>query len=121
MIRKILTIVAAIGVAILSLKHDGHERHWWWDNLNHFLGGFILGMILPRNEPRRVVVVSVIWEGLEYVMAETKFNEAIGLFPSGPRALGYDEWSFDHQVEDCVLDTVMAHEGAELAQKLKQR
>jgi hypothetical protein len=119
--RKIFTLFAASVVAVLSLKHDGHERHWWWDNLNHFLGGFVLGMVSPRNERRTVVMVSVCWEAVEYVMSQSGVNEVVGLFPGGPRALGFDGWSVDHQIEDTMLDTVMAREGARVAQHLKRR
>lgn len=117
---KALTAAAGSIVAVTNLYHDGYDQHWWWDNLGHFCGGFVVGMALSDdgNESCRYFLLAVLWELAEYGMNK---HEGVNPFPDeGPRSLGHDEWDFDHQMEDTILDTLMGYYGVKLAQRLKR-
>lgn len=104
----------------MTALHDGHEKHWWWDNVNHFVGGFALGLILPHGKEERLFFpLAIVWEGFEWWLARQKLYERYDWYPEGPRSMGYKGWSLDHQVEDTILDTVVGYYGVKLAMKLK--
>ena len=100
--------------------HEKHRAHWWLDNVTHFLGGFGLGLLFPDGHERKLFLVTAIcWEMFEFWLARMKLYERFEWAPEGPRSLGFEEWSVDHQVEDTILDTVMGYYGAKTAQRLK--
>lgn len=116
MFAAIATVVA------MNVNHRGYENHWWWDNVGHLLSGFAVGAILPEGREREgFLVIAIVWEGFEYCLARAKLYERFDWCPEGPRSLGFEPWSFDHQVEDTILDVVVGYWGAKLAQRLKQR
>lgn len=116
-------IAAAVWSTVVTMSlvfHEKHREHWWWDNVAHFLGGFGLGMLYPDGQEHRLfLVTAAVWEAFEYWLARQKLYETYDWAPKGPRSLGYEEWSFDHQAEDTLLDTVMGYYGAKTAQRLK--
>lgn len=114
------TVALTVGLT-MNAMHDGYENHWWWDNVTHFLGGFFLGLVLPKRKERETfLVIATIWECFEWWAASRKICEVYETIPEGcPRSMGFDGWSFDHQVEDTILDTVMGYYGVKVAQKLK--
>lgn len=117
-----LAAVASLVVTTMTVKHDGHEKHWWWDNLNHFIGGFAIGLVLPTETEKRLFpAIAILWEAFEYGLARCKLYERFEWFPEGPRSLGYDGWEFDHQAEDTVLDTLMGYYGVKTAVRLKEQ
>jgi hypothetical protein len=121
MLRKTAAAVASVVVLAMTAKHDGHENHWWWDNLNHFIGGFAVGILLPEGRERECLLgICVVWEAFEWKLATMKLYESFDWFPKGPRSMGYEEWELDHQCEDTLLDTVMAYQGMKAAKRLKE-
>lgn len=120
-VRKVLVALAGSMVLAMTAKHDGHRKHWWWDNVNHFVGGFAVGMMLPDGKERsRLLVICAGWEAFEYALARAKLYETFDSVPEAPRSLGYEGWEFDHQMEDTVLDTVMAYQGMKVAKRVKE-
>lgn len=121
MTRKILSALASVAVLTMTAKHEGHKNHWWWDNLNHFIGGFAVGLLLPEGrEEAYLLGICTLWEAFEWKLATMKLWENHDWFPKGPRSMGFEDWDFDHQVEDTVLDTVMAYQGMKTAKRLKE-
>lgn len=114
-------LLVAIGiVASMNVSHKGYETHWWWDNIAHFFSGFALGLVLPSGKEREYfIVIATVWEAFEWKLATMKLYNYHELIPEGPRAMGYEGWSFDHQVEDTILDTVVGDFGVQMARKLK--
>lgn len=112
--------VALTTVAVLNTYHTGYEKYWWWDNIAHFSSGLVLGILLPTGKERHCYAGLVVaWEYVEYRLAKAKLYERYPV-PEGPRAMGFEKWSFDHQVEDTILDTLMGYYGIKVGQWLKR-
>lgn len=119
-VKRLLATLTVTVVLAMNIKHGGYERYWWWDNTTHFLSGFALGLLLPSGREREYfLVIATIWEVFEWKLASLKLYETFGSLPEGPRSLGYEEWTVDHQVEDTILDTVMGLYGVRVARALK--
>ena len=115
-------VVSAIGgaVAVLTMNHlhEGYEKHWWWDNVVHFMSGFVLGMILPEDyEEGSFLGMATVWELFEWYSISSGLSEKSSRLPQ--RAMGTPEWSLDHQVEDTALDTIVGYWGVKVAKWLK--
>lgn len=121
--RFIKRIVATIAVAVvlsMNVGHEGYETHWWWDNVAHFFSGFIIGYLAPDGRERKFYWTLVpIWEAFEWKLATMKLYELHDAIPEGPRSMGYEEWDFDHQVEDTILDSIMGDYGVRTAVRMK--
>lgn len=112
--------VGVLFVIVCNHDHDRYERHWWWDNVAHFTSGFTLGLLLPRGKERQTYAVcALLWEILEWYIASRNYHEIIDAMPNGPRAMGHDEWTLDHQCEDTILDTLMGYYGVRTAMWIK--
>lgn len=87
------------------LDYDPFDEHWWWDNATHALWGVTFGALLAVNGVSLtdslwfVLGISIAWEGYEYGAKERPWH----VDQNGERL-----WSFDHAMEDTVLDTLMA-------------
>lgn len=87
-----------------------YRKHWWFDNVAHFLGGFGIGAIASDGvEDDEMFAVGLamsmagFWEVFEYLK---------GIRPwSGEKTV-------DEAAEDTLLDTILVAFGAWLAQKL---
>lgn len=120
MSRAKLSLLVASVVVGMTVAHDGHEKHWYWDNINHFLGGFALGLLLPEGKERHsYYAIAAVWEAFEWKLATMKLYEKHDLIPRGPRSMGFEDWSFDHQIEDTILDTLMGDLGVRVARRIK--
>jgi len=93
-------------VPINSVTYDPFARHWWWDNLSHFLWGVTFGAIfMAFNWPvlPTFLAVTTAWEIYEYGAGERPWHTD---------RHGEMLWSFDHAAEDTLLDTIMGLAGA---------
>lgn len=115
-------LMVAGGIVMkMNISHQGYEKYWWWDNISHLVSGFLLGMLLPEGKERQYYyVIAAFWEAFEWKLASMKLYELHELIPEGPRSMGYEGWTLDHQIEDTILDTIMGDLGVKSAQKLKR-
>lgn len=96
----------ASAVVLAMHKAYRYEDHWWWDNTAHFLGGYAVGSVLvDRVDDRMTVlkaflILTTAWECYEYAIDERPWDGSM---------------TWDHAVEDTVLDTYMGLTGAFLA------
>ena len=118
--RLIPTIAATI-VLTMNTRPSGYVNHWWWDNVCHFLSGLALGFVLPSGREREsYLTIAAVWELFEWWLATLKLYERFPMLPEGPRSLGYEGWSFDHQIEDTILDVILGYFGIVTARRIKE-
>lgn len=92
----------------IDADYDGYSNHWWWDNMAHFAGGYVVGAVLASvlSSRERVLKAFLVLTGGWEV-----FERAVGERPWHTDESGM-AWTFDHAMEDTALDTVMGAAGA---------
>lgn len=73
--------LVVLSFSVLDMGYDLSYRIWWWDSLEHFLGGLCIGFFalvlaeICKIRKRRmlfvlacVLVAGLAWEGMEYAV-----------------------------------------------------
>ena len=111
----ILSISGLIGIFILNivvgLFLGFGKRHYWFFELEHFLGGFFVAMFFANfTDSTRLIllgvaVVSAVWESAEYLVAKIPRVSEYLKMASHQRSV-MPEW------KDTVLDIILNFAGA---------
>lgn len=98
---------AIASVVVIGLHQTyRYKEHWWWDNLAHFTAGYAIGSTLSEMTDDRSTVLQAFlaittgWEIFEYSIDERPWDGSM---------------TWDHAMEDTVLDTYMGLTGAYVA------
>lgn len=108
--RALVAIPA--GIAFIMTGLDKFEDHWWYDNLAHVCGGISVGTVVHHYTDDveaslwTFLGIATLWEAFEYLVGERPWDGSM---------------TFDHAMEDTLLDTVMGLVGVWLAARLNHR